>query len=374
MSNLLRFETQKIWRQRKTYLLIIGSVLLVFTCFLFNKYMETVENEMIDQDAGYSRPIVGRKVFDSELEEYLKSVNLMIEEQEESFITAAGKGESLEEVLTLPTYPFYRAALNNELIDRTLPVYSMRYGTQSSVFAAIAVTGLASILGIIYFLFLFGDGIAKEFEERTINLSLTQPISRVRLFLLKYAVAVSHAFLLSVVLVMIAAIIGFILTGVSSWQYPVIVFTEKSMMFISIFQYILCVFSVFFFVLLFCFAVHFLFSTLFRKTALSLVMTIFVLVEGHFLSVSSSNVLRKVAHLNPFVYLNVGKLFVGYDFRDYQVYRIENQEYYANWCLPRVLHNTQINATQGFFVLGLATLLVLSLGCYCFKKNSRLEV
>lgn len=373
MMNIIRFEELKLWRQRKTYLLIAGGLLFIGLFFLFNRYMGIQENRVINQENGFSKSIFGRDALDAELEEYLLSVNQMIEAQEEAFLTAAGKGESLEEVLTLPTYPFYRTALNNELIDRELPAYSMRYGTQSSVFSAIALTSLASLLGIIYFLFLFGDSLTKEFEEQTMKLCLTQPLSRVRLYLWKYLLAVGHSFLLSVVLVLCARTIGSIFSGSSSWKYPIIVFTEKSMMFIPLYQYMIRVFVLFFFVLLFCFALHFLFSVLFRKTPFSLIATVFLLAEGYFISVSSIPVLRKLAHWNPFTYLNVGKLFVGYDFRTYGQYGIENQEYYANWCLPRVLHNTQINFSHGLFTLGIATVIVLWFGCHCFKKNIRFE-
>lgn len=369
MLSILRFEELKLWKQRKTYLLICSGVLLLIAFFLFNRYMGNLEQETIDQSVGFSESIFGREKFDQELEEYLLTVNQTIEEQEAAFIDAAGKGESLEEVLTLSTYPFYRTAFNKELIRKKLPIYSMRYGTQSSIFAAIVLTGMASLLGIIYLLLLFGDGLSKEFEEHTMKLYITQPISRGQLYLLKYASAVGHAFLLTIFFAVVAAFVGLLLTGGSSWAYPVIVFTEKSMAFISIAQYILRILCVFFFVLLFCFAVHFLFSTLCRKTSFSLIATVFVLAECHFISVSSNELLRKVAHLNPFTYLNVGKLFVGYDFREYAQYSIENQEYYANRCLPRVLHNPQIDLSHGLIALGVSTVFLLWLGCYCFKKN-----
>ncbi|WP_170924777.1 ABC transporter permease [Candidatus Enterococcus clewellii] len=372
--NSIRFEEKKIWKQRKNYVLVAIGLIVIVVLFLFNRHMGIVENNEIDQEAVFSGPILGRKEFDTELEEYLTSVNLMIDEQEATFLAAADKGESLEESLTLPTYPFYRAALNNELINKELPPYSMRYGTQSSVFSAIVLTGIASLLGIIFFLFLFGDSLTKEFEERTMNLCLTQPISRVRLYLLKYSLTVGHSFLLTIFLVVVASLIGLGISGASSWQYPIIVFTEMSMTFIPIIQYMARVLGLFLFVLLFCFAIHFLFSTLFRKTTFSLLATIFILAEGHFISVSSNEVLRKIAHLNPFTYLNVGKLFIGYDFREYGQYNIENQEYYANWCLPRTLHNPQIEFTQGLLVLGVTALLIFCIGCYCFRKNIRLDV
>ena len=130
----------------------------------------------------------------------------------------------------------------------------------------------------------------------------------------------------------------------------------------------------FVFVLLFCFALHFLFSVLFGKTIFAFISTIFILLEGHFISISSPAFLRRIAHVNPLTYLNTGKVFVGYDFRDYLQYSIENQEYYANWSLPRVLHNPQIGLSNGLLCLGIGTLVLLAIGSFCVKRSIRLEM
>lgn len=63
-----------------------------------------------------------------------------------------------------------------------------------------------------------------------------------------------------------------------------------------------------------------------------------------------------------FVYLNVGRIFIGYDFQDFFQYMIENQEYYGNYCLPRILHNEQIQLENGLMTLFIATFFIFWLG------------
>ncbi|MGC6767153.1 ABC transporter permease [Enterococcus sp. LJL51] len=369
MKKLWLFEEKKLWQTGKVYLFLAGGFLLLVTLFGFNSYMSHQENEAIQEEGQLSKPVMNQNDFNKEQAAYLEGVNLSIELQEADFRERADKGQNIDDILTLPTYPYYRTALNKELLSKELPPQSMRYGTKNSLFAAVFLTYAASILGIIYALFLFGDSFSGELEAGTMRLGLSQPIRRRDLFFSKYLLAVLHSFLTIAGLTGIAFVVGSLFSGGSSIFYPVIVFTEISMTFIPVIQYMLQVLLLLLFVLLFCFALHFLISTIVRKTIVSLTLTVFLLLEGYLVSVSSADFLRKIAHLNPFTYLNVGKVFIGYDFRSYGQYSIENQEYYANWCLPRVLHNPSIGMSSGMICLIAAAAILLLIGNYCFKRN-----
>lgn len=367
--NLILFEVKKTWHMRKTYLFLLLSLLLTLILFLFNGYLGQKENLTIDSLADSQTGIMGQSHYSDEIDQFLKQTNQEIAAQEESFRASANKGESLLGELTLPTYPYYRTKLNNELAKRKIPPQSMRYGTKNTIFLGILFSYLASGLGIVLLLFLFGDSLTTEIEEQSLYFYFSQPVKRSRLYMTKYVLTWMQSMLVTVGLLIFGFIVATLFSGKSSFSYPVIVFTEKSMTLIPIIQYIGQVFLVFAFVLAFCFALHFFVSILLKKTSFSLVVTVMVLFEGYILSTMNNDFMRRIAHLNPFTYLNVSKLFVGYDFRPFALASIENQEYYANWCLPRTLHNGQINSLNGMLVLSLATAIFLIVGCFCIKKN-----
>ncbi|OJG92678.1 hypothetical protein RV15_GL002623 [Enterococcus silesiacus] len=367
--NLILFEGKKTWQTRKTHLFLLLGLLLTVILFLFNGYLGQKENLVIDSLLGSNTRVMGQNRYSDEINQFLKQTNQEIEEQEENFRAAADKGQSLVGKLTLPTYPFYRTMLNNELAKRKLPPQSMRYGTKNTIFSAILLSYLASGFGIVLLLFLFGDSLTKEIDERSLYFYLSQPVKRSRLYFAKYMLVWLQSIVVVAVLFLFSFVIASLFSGGSSFDYPVIVFTEKSMTLMPIIQYSGQVFLVFMFVLAFCLALHFFVSILLKKTSFSLVVTLMILFEGYNLSTLNNEFMRKIAHFNPFAYLNVSRLFVGYDFRPFELFSIENQEYYANWCLPRTLHNGQINSLNGVVVLSIGTVILLSLGYFCFKKN-----
>ncbi|MEI5995126.1 ABC transporter permease subunit [Candidatus Enterococcus mansonii] len=367
--NLICFELKKTWQSRKTFSFILLAFLLTTFLFFFNVYLGQREDEQIKAQIGSKQSVMNQTEFNDTIKAFLEETNQGILDQEEDFRTATDKGESLEGKLTLPTYPFYRQALNEALLKRKLPPQSMRYGTNNSIFSAILLSYLASFFGIFLLLLLFGDSLSKEIEENNLSFIFSQPTRRTRVFFIKYGLALVQAILAVFVLLLFGFILASILSGSSDLTYPVVVFTQRSMKFISVIYYVGQVLALFVFVLAFCFALHFLLSVLLKKTNLTLVMTMFILLEGYAVSTLNNKFIQKVASLNPFTYLNVSKIFIGYDFRSFELFSIENQEYYANWCLPRTMHNGQINSLNGIISLSIATIILLVLGCFCFKKN-----
>ncbi|MGX7264247.1 ABC transporter permease [Enterococcus crotali] len=367
--NLIWFEGKKTWQTRKTYLFLLLGLLLTVILFIFNSYQGQKENNAIALLTEDKTEVMGLGSYSDEINQFLKETNQNIAIQEENFRTDADQGKSLIGKLTLPTYPFYRKMLNEELVKRKLPPQSMRYGTRNTIFTAILFSYLASSFGIVWLLFLFGDSLTKEIEEQSMYFYFSQPVKRGRLYFTKYFLVWLQSVLAMGLVLVFGFVVASLFSGASSFDYPVIVFTEKSMTMIPILQYTGQVFLVFMFVLGFCFALHFLVSILLKKTSFSIVITLLILFEGYTLSTLNNDFMRKIAQFNPFVYLNVSRLFVGYDFRPFELFSIENQEYYANWCLPRTLHNAQINSINGLFTLTVGTILLLSLGYFCFKKN-----
>ncbi|WP_086313748.1 hypothetical protein A5821_001282 [Enterococcus sp. 7F3_DIV0205] len=367
--NLILFEGKKTWQTRKTYLFLLLGLLMIVILFVFNGYQGQKENEDIASAIGNKTDVMGQSSYSAEIDQFLKETNQNIEAQEDGFRTAADQGKSLDGKLTLPTYPFYRTVLNDELVKHKIPPQSMRYGVRNTIFTAILLSYLASGFGIVWLLLLFGDSLTKEIEEQSMYFYFSQPVKRDHLYFTKYVLAWLQSVLVMGIVLVFGFVVATLFSGGSSFDYPVIVFTEKSMTMIPIIQYIGQVFLMFMFVLAFCFALHFLVSLLLKKTSFSLVVTLLILFEGYTLSTLNNEFMRKIAQFNPFTYLNVSRLFVGYDFRSFELFAIENQEYYANWCLPRTLHNDQINSVNGLFVLSVGTMMLLSLGYFCFKKN-----
>ncbi|MBO0469726.1 ABC transporter permease subunit [Enterococcus sp. DIV0242_7C1] len=327
--NSLVFELKKTWRTRKNYLLLSLFLLLTVVLFCVNTLLEKQEQQEMLASSQVEHQIRNNQ-YGEAIKVYLEEINQGIVSQEDGFRADADKGISLEGKLTLPTYPFYRTALNQELLKRQLTPQSLRFGTKNSLFTMILCAYVASFIGITCFLFLFGDTLSKELEENSLYFYLSQPINRVRLYLTKYFLVWSQSLLTLILILFAGWIWATIFSGSSSFSYPVIVFTEKSMELIPIIQLLGIVLLLFSFVLGFGFALHFLMSLLLKKTSFSLVGTLLILVEGYLIATSKYDFFRKIAHFNPFTYLNVSKVFVGYDFRPFSLFSIENQEYYAN--------------------------------------------
>lgn len=369
--NLIYFELKKVWQTRKTHLFLLLSLSLIIVLFFFNGFMAHKEQQEI-AEVNPTAEALNQKSFNDKLKHSLEEMNQEILMQEETFQIMANERKPLDGKLTLPTYPLYRMNLNDELVKKKLPPQSMRYGTKNSIFTAILVSYLASGLGLIILFLLFGDSLTKEMEDNSLYFYLAQPIQRGRLFLTKYILTWAQ----SVVVIGLFLVFGFIFASVfsggSSFFYPVIAFSNMNMDFIPIIQYIGQVYLLFTFVLAFCFSLHFLVSIFLKKTSLSLIITMVLLFEGYSISMLNSEFTRKIAPFNPFIYLNSSKIFVGYDFHPFATRLVENQEYYANWCLPRTIHNAQISNVNGMITLSIGTAILLLIGYFCFKKNFHL--
>lgn len=146
--NLIWFEGKKTWQTRKTYLFLLVGLLLTVILFIFNSYQGQKENDAIALLTEDKTEVMGLGSYSDEIDQFLKETNQNIAIQEENFRTDVDKGKSLIGKLTLPTYPFYRIMLNEELVKRKLPPQSMRYGTRNTIFTTILFSYLASGFGI----------------------------------------------------------------------------------------------------------------------------------------------------------------------------------------------------------------------------------
>ena len=130
-------------------------------------------------------------------------------------------------------------------------------------------------------------------------------------------------------------------------NYTGITASEGGFHFINMGRYLVESCVLFLAALLFLIALSLLMSVFFNHMISAVTMTLVVAVGGY--ALSSSSVLSAVAHLSPFVYLNIGKI--------------------ANGEIATLLTNSSIQTIPGLVVLVISSFAILAAGMMWFQKK-----
>lgn len=345
----LRLVLVRFWKNKRSLILLGTAVLLVPLLLVFNASM--LEKEQAQRIAFLEKE--GEVLNDwsetkaeKELEEFADLLIFDDEEAEQAFfahhsreisfvshilayesVSPAIENEYLEDFYTvndlselteqkkfyLPAeYIRNKTVINNELLAHGLEETSLRYGQTGAGFTNFLIQLLCSFPGIFLLLFIFGLGFGEDFENRRIRLAITQPVKRRNYLTANFFWTYFASILFALLLLLAAFGLGTLFFGQGDIGYPVCIATAKSGYFIPLWQYWCRLFGTFCVVYLFYVLVFFSFSILFKKGVSALVTAVLVLFGLNFLFTQEAFGAFDV--LNPFVYLDPVKLFVGLDF------------------------------------------------------------
>lgn len=261
--NLINFEYRKIWSTSKIRFLI-GLVLLsllLFFCYCLPK--EQAELQALVNTYGASANLTTKDLENLSLVDWQKVLseeNRQLENYVKIMPAIIQNGPLKKD--TSPGYTYYKKSRNHFLIDHNMKPISERYGTTGSHFSTTILMLLASSIGLVAILILFGDSLTKAIENSSVQLTLTQPISRKRYLLSLYALTWFQAVVFSLFLILVAFLLGSSISGVGQFNYPIIVSDRGDVSLIPLWQYMRTIFIIWIFVIGFILALHFLLSIL----------------------------------------------------------------------------------------------------------------
>ncbi|WP_314066816.1 ABC transporter permease subunit [uncultured Vagococcus sp.] len=383
--NLINFEYRKIWSTSKIRFLI-GLVLLsllLFFCYCLPK--EQAELQALVNTYGASANLTTKDLENLSLVDWQKVLseeNRQLENYVKIMPAIIQNGPLKKD--TSPGYTYYKKSRNHFLIDHNMKPISERYGTTGSHFSTTILMLLASSIGLVAILILFGDSLTKAIENSSVQLTLTQPISRKRYLLSLYALTWFQAVVFSLFLILVAFLLGSSISGVGQFNYPIIVSDRGDVSLIPLWQYMRTIFIIWIFVIGFILALHFLLSILLKKSSITLLGTLWLMTIGGIFSSQRLPFLMTRAHLNPFSYLNVGSVFAHVDWQVPQKLTLTattqsatitkiNDSYYSNLSLARYLQNPDMTVPNAILCLSIGIAMLLTLTHYLFSRKISLN-
>ena len=203
--------------------------------------------------------------------------------------------------------------------------------------------------GTILFTLLIGDILATEFEKGTIKLLFTQRIKRQKVMNAKLIIALFGSLSLIVMLSLIAFLIGSLLSGTGSGEYPVLIHNGgNEIVFIDLISFILQSFMLYAFVLLLVISIIFLLSILSNSVILTTSIAIILFSVSH-LGITKYGYFNSLADVFPFTYFDTFKIIDG--------------------SLAESFQNVNISMQTGLVVLTLSIILTLTVSAILIKRK-----
>ncbi|MED1563098.1 hypothetical protein AJ85_09935 [Alkalihalobacillus alcalophilus ATCC 27647 = CGMCC 1.3604] len=204
-----------------------------------------------------------------------------------------------------------RIIQNQELINLDIEPVHPIIETEGIHFAKNIVGLTTSVLGFIIIIFIMGDTLSVEFERRTINLLLTQPISRSSLLLSKTLIAIIFPAIIICLICLLSIFLGVIFGGgMGALNYPLPYFSIEEISVISISKQIIYSSTLFLFLIIFTVLLNNLIALLTDSNIMSLGLSVIIAVSFN-LAVTQYGLLSSIAHVLPFTYLNSSAVIDG---------------------------------------------------------------
>jgi ABC-type transport system involved in multi-copper enzyme maturation permease subunit len=163
-----------------------------------------------------------------------------------------------------------------------------------------------TLIGILYFLFLFSDILTKEGYGRNgpIQFLRTQPIKHYQILTVKFFTVLFVSLILIALIWGVALLLGVIFDDIGEWYYPVLIYGEDHVLtFMGMGEFLLRSFSLFFLLLLFSYSLLFFFSVITNRSIVALGMTIITFILG--MQLAEQSFPYTFTQWVPFHYLNV---------------------------------------------------------------------
>ncbi|WP_010094067.1 ABC transporter permease [Ornithinibacillus scapharcae] len=193
-----------------------------------------------------------------------------------------------------------------EMIMETFRKNSIKYSSSSIHYLYRLFEISFGFVGVIFFLFLFGDIVTKEGLGRNgpIHLLRTQPIHRDKILASKFLTTIVFSSITLISIIAFSIIVGGLFDRIGDWDYPVLIYgEERTFTLMGMGTFLLKASSLFLLILIFCYSILILFSILTKRSLITTGLTLGILLIG--IGMSKELVTSTIAHYIPFQYFSV---------------------------------------------------------------------
>ncbi|MDY0408994.1 ABC transporter permease [Paracerasibacillus soli] len=194
----------------------------------------------------------------------------------------------------------YRLAMNHTLLDLGIRPEPENYSTAFPNYFKQVVDLFLNYGGFLIVLLVIGEIITREFENKSINLLFTLPLSRAKIIWSKYLSALIISIFTFSFIIAVGLMIGKLFGQEGTFAYPVLVEKEGHFYYLSTIHYIYFVVLLFTIMLLFVIALYIFYSFIFKHILAALSAMIATLLGGYQLGKWMN--WEALSWVNPFQY------------------------------------------------------------------------
>ncbi|MCG3421044.1 ABC transporter permease [Oceanobacillus jordanicus] len=195
----------------------------------------------------------------------------------------------------------YKLARNHTLLELGIAPEYENYSTAFPNFLKQVVDVFINYGGLLIALLLVGEIVTREFENNSIRLLFTLPLSRAKLFWSKYVSALTISFFTFIFVIAVGMLVGKLFGTDGSFAYPVLIEKEGQFFYMPTMDYILYVILLFAIMLLFVTVLYVFYSLVFKHLLATLAAIVATLAGGYQLG----NLINwaPFSWVNPFQYI-----------------------------------------------------------------------
>lgn len=194
--------------------------------------------------------------------------------------------------------------LKEEILQREALPVDLGTEVEGIHFASLIMKLFFNLFGTFIFTLLICKLFTQEIEIGTFKFLTNQPIQTKKLLYSKYFFSVAISILLTLLVIVIAFLIGYVFNGSGNFNYPILINSEEGIyQFINILEFITKSTFLYIFGIIFICSLVYLISVLVKNSLISFIVTLIFVLVGTILY-QNIEPLIKFAHLNPFFYLN----------------------------------------------------------------------
>lgn len=195
----------------------------------------------------------------------------------------------------------YALALNNTLLSKEIPPEYENYSYSYPNFLKQAIDLFITFVSFILIALLLGELLTGEFEKQSINLLFTQPNKRTHIIWSKFSCALGVYIIMTGLLMLTATLVSKAFGHSGTFQYPVIIEKSGALTSIPIVDYIYQALIINAVVVIFIIALYLYYSLIFKQTLTALFALLATVAAGYGLTMIVT--WRPLYWLNPFQYV-----------------------------------------------------------------------
>ena len=238
----------------------------------------------------------------------------------------------MEERNIRPVFPTYSSSwrsiydeeFSEPIFKQIVEENSDKHSSAGLYFTYEALNYGLSILGVVFFVFFFGDILTREGfgKNGPIHMLRTQPIRRWKFWLSKGITVIGGSLLIILGMALIGIALGVIFNRLGDWDYPILIYgPDRTYSFLPLAVFLGKALALFLLILGLGFSLLFLFSVLTNRAITAIGLTLVVLFGGQMFAEQAE--LLTWSHWLPFHYFDVYSVATG----EYAI--LQNNELYT---------------------------------------------